>query len=179
MTGLATTGAGERRPPTRLAALLLDAYEAVLVAAHQLPGPGQGGAIGRLSPGGWVIGHLAVQQDRSWNVGAQGLDADPWLAEHGEAFRTGAEPLTPVFAEALAAFERVTARARPYLESLDAVAVEAAIDGGPDEALGVRLARHAAHLFVHAGELAALASLVGQPDTPLPGPLTHSRRARG
>ena len=74
-------GLNEPRPPTRLAALLLDAYAAVLVTARKLPAPGQGGAIGRLSPGGWVIGHLADQQDRTWNVGAQGLDADPWLAE--------------------------------------------------------------------------------------------------
>ena len=171
-------GLNEPRPPTRLAALLLDAYAAVLVTARKLPAPGQGGAIGRLSPGGWVIGHLADQQDRTWNVGAQGLDADPWLAEHGAVFRTGAEPSTPVFADALATFERVTARARLDLDALDASAVEAPASGS-DEPLGVRLARHAAHLFVHAGELASLASLVGQPDAPLPGPLAHSKRSRG
>lgn len=171
------SGSDGRPPPTRLAALLLDGYEAVLLAAHQLPGPGQGGAIGRLNPGGWVIAHLAEQQDRTWNVGAQQLDGNAWLAERGSAFRTGQEPSTPVFADALAAFELVILRSRPYLESLDAAAVETAPPGA-DEALGVRLARHAAHLFVHAGEIAAIATLVGQPNTPLPGPLTHSQRAR-
>jgi hypothetical protein len=165
--------------PTRLAALLLDAQDALIASAEAIPAPGQGGALGRLNPGGWIVAHLAEQQDRVWNVGAQGLEPDPWLLANGERFRTGAEPVAPVYAEALEALRRAVARTRPYLEALSLADVEGEAPGGTPEPLGVRLARNAAHCYSHAGELAAIAALVGSPGAALPGPLTHSRRARG
>ena len=44
---------------------------------------------------------------------------------------------------------------------------------GVEQTAGDLLARSVAHLFAHAGELSAIASLVGAPDLGLPGRLTH------
>ena len=90
----------------------------------------------------------------------------------------GSEPSVPDYRESLAAFARIRAAAIPYLRSLRDEDLDAVMepDGGSrrGETVGDLLVRSVGHLFVHTGELATIASLVGAPDLGAPGRLTHS-----
>ena len=156
--------------------LLWDAFDELERVAGALPTPGQGRAIGRLNAGSWIVAHVAQQQDAYWCTGAQGLEPDAWLAGLEVGF--GSEPSVPDYREALDAFARIRARAIPYLrtlrdEDLDAV-TEPSDGSGRAQTVGDLLVRAVAHVFVHTGELATIASLVGAPDLGAPGRLTHS-----
>ena len=162
--------------PPRLVRLLWDAFDELERVAEALPAPGRGRAIGRLNAGSWIVAHLAKQQDDYWNVGVQGLDPDVWLLEQRVGF--GDEPSVPDFAEAVAAFGRVRARAIPYLRArrgadIDTVVLQRPSSGG-EQTAGELLSRSIGHCFAHTGELASIASLVGAPDLGVPGQLTHS-----
>lgn len=167
------------RPP-RLVRLLWDAFDELERVAEALPTPGQGRAIGRLNAGSWVVAHVAQQQEAYWCTGAQGLDPDAWLA--GVEVGFGSEPSVPDYRESLAAFARIRAAAIPYLRSLRAedldMVMESAGGSRRGETVGDLLVRSVGHLFVHTGELATIASLVGAPDLGAPGRLTHSTAAR-
>lgn len=170
-----STDPASARPP-RLVRLLWDAYDEVERVAGALPTPGQGRAIGRLNAGSWIVAHVAQQQEAYWCTGAQRLDPDEWLAGLDVGF--GSEPSVPDYAESLAAFGRVRARAIPYLRSLRDVdldsVMESSAGSGRAPTVGDLLVRSVGHLFVHTGELATIASLVGAPDMGPPGRLTHS-----
>ena len=167
--------------PPRLVRLLCDAFDELERVAEALPAPGRGRAIGRLNAGSWIVAHLARQQDDYWNAGAQGLDADAWLVE--QRVGSGDAPSVPDFAEAVAAFARVRARAIPYLRALRRKDLEAVVRRSPsfgvEQTAGELLARSVGHCFAHTGELAAIASLVGAPDLGVPGRLTHSTGSGG
>lgn len=178
--GPASGGGADARPP-RLVRLLWDAWDELDRVAAALPAPGRGRPIGRLNAGGWIVAHVAAQQDAYWCAGAQGLEADAWLADRAVGF--GSEPSEPPFGEALAAFGRVRARATPWLRSLREADLDrrAILPAGAEaeRSAGDLLARSAAHVFAHAGELSAIASLVGAPDLGVPGRLTHSTAPPG
>ena len=162
------------RPP-RLVRLLWDAFDELERAAGALPTPGQGRAIGRLNAGSWIVAHVAQQQEAYWCTRAQGLEPDEWLAGIEVGF--GSEPSVPDYRESLAAFARIRAASIPYLRSLrdeDLDAVMERAGSRRDETIGDLLVRSVGHLFVHTGELATIASLVGAPDLGAPGRLTHS-----
>ena len=162
--------------PPAVVRLLCDAFDEQERVAEALPAPAQTGAIGRLNAGGWIVAHVAKQQDHYWNAELQGLERDAWLEDQRVGF--GDEPSAPDFAEALEAFRRVRSRAIPYLRGLDPAAVGTVVRRSPslrvDQTVGDLLARSVAHLFAHAGELSAIASLAGAPDLGVPGRMTHS-----
>ena len=165
--------------PSILTALLQDARHEFLRAAEALPAPGRGGAIGRLNSGGWIVAHVARQDDAIWNVALQGLDPDPWLAEQDVGY--GSEPSTPPFDEALDALRRILDRSHAYIDTLRgsdlAQLVRRSPSRGVDDRIADALAREIGHMLAHAGELSAIGSLVGAPDLGLPGRLQHVREA--
>lgn len=154
------------------ARLLLDSWDQFNRAVDALPTPGQAGAFGRLNAGGWIVAHVARQQDRYWNLSAQRRKPDAWLAE--QVVGSGEESSNPPWEEACAAWARVQEGALPYLLGLTADEVQRQAPKLPD-----RLGRAVAHLFVHAGELSAVASLAGAPDLGLPGELRYSTGSDG
>jgi len=172
----ATIDSGASTHPPRLVRLLWDAFDELERVAGALPAPGRGRAIGRLNAGSWIVAHLAKQQDDYWNVGVQGLDPDVWLLKQRVGF--GDEPSVPDFAEAVAAFGRVRARAIPYLRALRGEDLDAVVRRRPgssgEQTAGELLSRSVGHCFAHTGELAAIASLVGAPDLGVPARLMHS-----
>lgn len=172
--GTTATTAGTR--PPRLVRLLWDAWDELERVAEALPTPGRGRPIGRLNAGSWIVAHVAQQQDAYWCTGAQGLEPDAWLADHEVGFGSG--PSVPDYHEALAALGRVRARAIPYLRSLRDENLEAVMQPAQGsrraQTVGDMLVRAIGHVFVHTGELATVASLVGAPDLGVPGRLTHS-----
>ena len=160
------------------AGLLLDALSEFARVIDALPAPGRGGAIGRLNPGAVTLLHITRGADNLRRF-AVGGERDPWLTDQ---LASDAGP--PRFDEAFAAYHRARAPLASFLEQATAEELAAApvpepIDGLPRHLVGETLeylvARTAAHVLVHAGELSALASLVGAPDLGLPGAMAATR----
>ena len=157
--------------------LLLDAREQFARVADATPVPAQAGAFARLNSGGWLVAHVAAQDEQYWNVNARGLEPDPWLAAVSVTY--GDSPSRPPHAEARPALDRTYERSLPYLEGLDGSQLDEVVrrSGATavDQTVSDLVVRQLAHLFASAGELSAIASLAGAPDAGLPGRLAHSR----
>ena len=161
-----------------VARLLLDARAEFARVAEATPIPAQAGAFTRLNSGGWIVAHVAEQDDQYWNVNARGLEPDRWLAAVGVA--SGDSPSRPPYAEARAALDRTYERSLPYLEGLDGsqldeVVRRSRIDESVDQTVSDLVVRQLTHLFASAGDLSAIASLAGAPDAGLPGRLAHTQ----
>ena len=160
--------------PPLLVKMQLDALDELARVADLMPQGARDGVVPGLNVAGWTLAHLAAQQDRYWNVAAQSLDSDAWLV--GWRAADGAAAASPPFTDARDALARVDERCRSYLESVQRPDFDTAVSGG--RTLGDLLARSVAHIFAHAGELAAIASLWGAPDMGLPGALPRSNSPR-
>lgn len=168
--------ASEGGPPL-LARFVLDAREAFLHVAEHVPVPAQRGAFDRLNAGGWIVAHIAEQEDQYWSVHAQHLEADPWLAE--AHVRYGDPASQPPYAEALSALRAAFDRGTPYLEGLtpgqlDEVVRRSRIPERGDQRVQDLLLLQGTHLYALAGELAAISSLAGAEDPDLPRTMTHT-----
>ncbi len=162
----------ETSPPL-IVRLLLDARVEFRRVAEAVPNPARGGAIGRLNPGSFIVAHVATRADRVWNVAAQALEPDAWLEKASTG--SGEPRSTPRYDEALAALDRAFARSEAYVAALTPSRFEdPLVAGRRGRTIGDQLARCTGHTWSHAGELAALGSLVGGPDLGLPGALLHS-----
>lgn len=163
--------------PPLAARLMLDALTEFRRVMDALPARGRGGAIGRLNPGSTTVLH--VTRDTAYlGMFATGTAVDPWVLE--QLAREDAPP----FPDAEAAFDGARGGLAPFLEAatnedLARIAIPEPMEGLPAHLVGVPLeylvARTAAHVFVHAGEMSALASLVGAPDLGLPGAMAATR----
>lgn len=156
-----------------------DEFERVAEALAGLDASGAPAAAGdRLNAGGWIVAHVAKQQDHYWNAALQGLERDPWLEEQRVDF--GDAPSAPRLADAIEAFRRVRSRAIPRLRRLDPARLDEVVRRSPgprrEQSVSDLLSRSIGHLFAHAGELSAIASLAGAPDLGVPGRMTHSTR---
>jgi len=159
---------------TTLVALLLDGLDEVARVADALPQPARVGAFARLNPGSFIVAHVANREDLLWNAGSRGRARDPWLeaADVGP----GAPRSVPDWGEARASLARIAEQITPSVESLDAARLAQPVEyRGARHVLGAQLARSAAHVFYHAGELQALGSLAGMPDMDLPGFLARCK----
>jgi len=164
--------------PPLAARLMLDALAEFARVSDALPAPGRGGAIGRLNAGVVTVLHVTRRVGYLASF-ALGTPVDPWVLEH-----VAPDAPTPTFEAARAAFERARATVSPALTdatsaTLARIPVPDPIPGMPPELAGATLeymvAHTAAHVFVHAGEMSALASLVGAPDLELPGVMPVTR----
>jgi DinB family protein len=160
-----------------LALLAIDALTEFERVVDAIPAPGRGGPIGRLNPGWWTVLHVTRQADFVQSF-ATGEPRDPWVVEHADA-----EERLP-FDDVRAALARTRERLVAFCasasdEDLARVPLTEPVEGLPALLVGVPLqqilARTTAHLFAHAGELSALASLMGAPDLGLPGAMAASR----
>ena len=170
------------RPPSEgrplVVRMLLDAREQVARVADAVPPPAQAGEFAELNSGGRTVAHLAQQDDRYWNVDAQGLEPDAWLADAGVGF--GDPASKPDYAEARAALDRSYARTQPYLERIDGSELDRVVrrsraPGRSDQTVSDLAVRQMAHYFATAGELLAIASLAGADDLGLPGEMAQTR----
>ena len=160
-----------------LALLAIDALTEFERVVDALPAPARGGPIGRLNPAWWTVIHVTRQADFLQSF-ATGGERDAWVVEHAE------DQTAPPFDDVRAALARTRERLVAFCasasdEDLARVPLTEPVEGFPRLAVGEQLrelvARTTAHVFVHAGELSALASLMGAPDLQLPGlmPATH------
>lgn len=169
---------------TLLTRLFLDAQDEFLAAIDHIPAPGRGGPIGHLNAPGYVVAHIAAGIDAWIERYAGGQPMEPWAeqaqAQMYQAYRQGGLP--PVFAldEAREAFTRVAERTARWVDdaSWEYLQGPADLSGTPFETTPTSrvymVARSVAHLYVHAGELSVIASLMAAGDLGLPGALTRS-----
>ena len=122
--------------------------------------------FGLMNSIGWIVGHLAWQEQRYWLQRAQGIVLYPQL---NTIYAFGAPMTTPPLAESLDLWAHVTAAADPYLDGLTTAGLQAPLllDGQPvDQNVGSALRRMTYHYWYHTGEVQAIRQMLGQRDLP-------------
>ena len=114
----------------------------------------------------WMVGHLASQEQFFWVMGAQHKILRPEL--YG-LVGTGQPASTPPYADMLAAWQDITARADAYLDGLTDEALRTHFEfEGEDvpENVGTLLLRNIYHYWFHTGEAHAVRQQLGHGDLP-------------
>lgn len=113
----------------------------------------------------WNIGHLACMEQGIWLTQMQGETPLPHLAE---LFGYGQPASTPPLTEVLEAWQTVTQRANPFLDTLTTeILQEVGITNSwSQQTHGSLLHRVNYHYWYHIGEIMALRQLLGQSELP-------------
>ena len=113
---------------------------------------------------GWIVGHLAWQEQRYWQSRAQGRLPVPVLDEL-VAYRAPAT--TPPLGEMLAAWRTITKANDPWLDALttDGLLADLPPPGGR-RSVGDSIQRVTYHYWFHIGEIQAIRQLRGHPRLP-------------
>jgi hypothetical protein len=115
---------------------------------------------------GWIVGHLAQQEQRYWLYRAQGKAlAVPELKAQGY----GEPATTPPLREMLQAWEKVVAAVDPWLDTLTTADMNSymIVEGKPfDESTGSMVRRVTYHYWFHNGEAQAIRQLLGHTHLP-------------
>ena len=132
-----------------------------------LAGTPEEDALRRLPPMnsiGWIVGHLAWQEQRQWLTRAQDRTPVPFLEE---VAANGGPATTPALPDVLAAWGEVTASADPWLDALTTAELLGNIPGaGPTRRIGDVLRRVTYHYWFHIGEILAIRQILGHSDLP-------------
>ena len=115
---------------------------------------------------GWMIGHLADQENKYWVAGGLGKIIYPDL---NEQVGYGKPPSTPALSEMLAVWKEITNTADIYLESLTPLFMETkmVIQGTTrKENIGTMLYRNIYHYWFHLGEAYSIRQLLGHTNLP-------------
>jgi uncharacterized damage-inducible protein DinB len=124
-------------------------------------------AVRRLEPMnsiGWIVGHLAWQEQRYWLTRAQGMTPVPIL---DEVVPTGGPATTPSLRSMRTARRTVMAAADPWLDALTTRDLLAELPPpGPKRSVGDALQRAIYHQWFHIGEILAIRQILGH--RPLP-----------
>jgi len=113
---------------------------------------------------GWIVGHLAWQEQTYWLTRANGRTPEPLL---NELVASGGPPSTPALSEMLAAWRRVTRAADPWLDSLTTADLVAELPPpGKRRSVGDALHRMTYHYWFHIGEILAIRQLLDHPRRP-------------
>jgi len=122
--------------------------------------------LGPMNSISWMIGHLANQEHFYWVFLAQEQMVAPGL---NDLVGTGKPASTPPLNEMWAVWQRVTAAADPFLDSLTAGQLEAFFEfrGKPvRESMGTMLLRNTYHYWFHTGEAHAVRQQLGHGELP-------------
>lgn len=110
---------------------------------------------------GWMVAHLAWQEQLYWLTRAQGQIL---LPELNELAAYGGPPSTPPLGKMWEAWQKVIDAAQPWLDTLttDDLSVHPVVNGQPHWAsYGSMMRRVAYHYFYHIGESQAVRQLMG------------------
>jgi hypothetical protein len=117
--------------------------------------------FGPITPVGWIVAHLAWQEQRYWLTQGQGITVSPEIERVGAS---GGPPSAPTLSEMLAAWRSITAASDPWLDSLDARALHRVLrEADPPLTVGNNLRRTTYHYWFHAGEIMAVRQLLDHP----------------
>jgi hypothetical protein len=113
---------------------------------------------------GWIVAHLAWQEQRYFVTRAQGRVP---LPELDTIAPNGGPPSTPSLREMQGLWKRATAEADPWLDSLDTPALLAPLPPpGGSRAVGDAIQRVTYHYWQHIGEIMAIRQLLDHPRRP-------------
>jgi len=115
---------------------------------------------------GWMVGHLADQENRYWNLLAQGKRLAPELRE---LVGYGKPASTPNLDKMWTTWIDITTSADNYLVALNGKDLEAQFiwkDKPYPENIGTMLMRNIYHYWFHIGEAYAVRQLLGHPNLP-------------
>lgn len=133
-----------------------------------LDGVGDEDARRRLLPMnsiGWIVGHLAWQEQRYWLTLTQGQTPLPQL---NALVGYGRPASTPLLDEMLGAWRTVTAAADPFLDALTTAKLQEPITirNWTTTTLGSLLLRVIYHYWYHIGEIMAIRQQLGHSGLP-------------
>lgn len=115
---------------------------------------------------GWIVGHMAWQEQLYWLTHAQGLTPAPAVNKAG----SGAPTSTPPLDEMWEAWHTITKASDMWLDSLTSAQLKTHSlnkDGNPyKESIGTRLRRTTYHYWFHMGESQAIRQLLGHTRLP-------------
>lgn len=123
--------------------------------------------FGLMNSAGWIVGHLAAQEQFYWLAAAQGQLPRPEVL----TCATGQPLSTPPIDAMWEAWREITTAANPYLDTLMGNTLLTRLThpdtGQPwHETVGTMLHRITYHYWFHIGESQAIRQLLGQPDLP-------------
>lgn len=133
-----------------------------------LDGVSEEDACRRLQPMnsiGWIVGHLAWQEQRYWLTISQGQTPVPGLTD---LVGYGRPATTPSLADMLAAWNAVTAAADPWLGEMTTARLseEVALRGWRTTTYGSLLLRVIYHYWYHIGEIMSIRQQLGHAGLP-------------
>lgn len=115
---------------------------------------------------GWMVGHLAWQEQRYWLTQGQGIT----LMKSVNKMGYGEPASTPPLDEMWTAWQTITTAADPWLDKLTSADLETFSlnsKGNPyGESIGTRLRRTTYHYWFHLGESQAIRQLMGHGKLP-------------
>jgi hypothetical protein len=113
---------------------------------------------------GWIVGHLAWQEQRYFLARAQGERPVPVL---DELVAFGGPATTPPLRQMLAAWKTVTTAADPWLDGLTTERLLQPLPPpGAPRSVGDAVRRTSYHYWFHIGEILAIRQLLGHPRLP-------------
>ena len=114
---------------------------------------------------GWIVGHLAWQEQRYWLTFCQGQTPVQSL---NEIVGYGHPATTPPLVEMLAAWRTVTGTADPWLDQITTAKLqeEITLRGWRTTTIGSLLLRVIYHYWYHIGEIMSIRQQLGQPNLP-------------
>lgn len=119
--------------------------------------------IGPINSIGWIVGHLAWQEQAYWLQRAQGKTLIPAVERCGN----GQPASTPSVDEMWTAWRTITTAADAYLDALTAEALLTRWEREPtSENVGTKLLRMIYHYWFHLGEAQAIRQALGHTGLP-------------
>jgi hypothetical protein len=116
--------------------------------------------FGPINSIGWIVGHLAWQEQRYWLTRLRGETPAPVL---NDVAASGGPSTTPPLGEMLAAWRLVTRTVDPILDALAEGDMDDSIPGYPPRRMADSILRVTYHYWFHAGEIMAIRQLLDHP----------------
>jgi hypothetical protein len=121
---------------------------------------------GQMNSIGWIVGHLAWQEQRYLLHRPQGIMLRPDIQD---GFAYGAPMSTPSLERMLEAWHGITKATEPFIDQLttDKLLVDVPLNGQPSgQTQGSAIRRLTYHYWFHIGEIQAIRQMLAQKDLP-------------
>jgi hypothetical protein len=119
--------------------------------------------VGPMNSVGWIVAHLAWQEQHYWLTRLAGETLVPEL---NEIAAVGAPKTTPSLRVMRRAWRTITTAADPKLDALDEAAMLRQLPGSNRRLVGNALQRVIYHYWFHTGEILAIRQVLEHPDRP-------------
>ena len=152
--------------PHSLVTQLRFARTELLRALDGIPGADAQKRLMPMNSIGWIVGHLAQQEQQNWLTRLQGKTLYPNLTEQ---FGFGKPATTPPLAEVLAAWQEITEASNSFLDQLTTADFTTSMFEDrelPGSNVGTFVLRVTYHYWFHIGEILSIRQILGHPNLP-------------